>query len=147
MLCYAVLSCAGQRALCCAMLCHGVLCCAVLCYACYGQLQYPGAPCYSAVIPSRSACYACFACVKYNSQSVQKHLPACHPALQLLQRILSRITTAVWQAHTKRFDSTRHRVSCVHAATSPGPRACISVDVKPLGLINELGSICTCVCE
>lgn len=81
---------------------------------------------------------------KLSSHCGSNHLPASHPTLQLLQRILCWIAAAVRQAHPHCFNGTSHCVGSVHATTSTSSGTCISVDVKPLCLINQVGCKCTC---
>lgn len=81
---------------------------------------------------------------KLSSHCGSNHLPASHSALQLLQRVLCWVTAAVRQAHPHCFNSTGHCVGSVHATTRTSTWACVSVDVKPLCLVNQVGCKCTC---
>ncbi len=71
-------------------------------------------------------------------------LLASSSAFCLFQRVHSRHTAAVGQAHTHSLNSTGHGVGSVHASTCSCPGACIAHNIMHLFLIHQASCVCAC---
>lgn len=85
-------------------------------------------------------------CMMLEQSSAFWILLAGFSAFCLLQRVHSRHTAAIGQAHAHSLDSTGHGVGSVHAPTCSCSRTCIANNIMHLLLAHQAGCVCACKC-